>query len=101
MENEYKLMIRLKGAKRVALTFFGIGTLLFAIELLLGDLGTLVFPGLVFIAIAIVVNAIMVLLAFIDLIIKDRLESFFAICILLANIPIAILYAYLLLKYSL
>ena len=100
MENEFRLMIRLKGAKKIAISFFSIGTILFVMELLLGDLGTLVFLGVAFVAIAVLVNSIIVLLAIIDLIRKDRLESFYAICVLLANIPIAALYVYFLIKFS-
>ncbi len=100
MENEHKLMVRLKVAKKTALSFFIIGTILFVMEFLLGDLGTLVFLGIAFVAVAVLVNSIIVLLALIDLIRKDRLESFYAICVLLANIPIAVLYVYLLIKFS-
>ena len=101
MKNEFKLRVTLKVAVKIALSFFVIGTLLFAMQILLGNSGSLLFLGLAFIALAVLVNSIIFLLALIDLIQKDRLESFYAICILLANIPIAVGYAYILLEHTL
>jgi hypothetical protein len=58
MKNEIKLKVTLKGAVKVALSFFVIGTLLFAMQFLLGNAGSLIFLGLAFIAIAVLVNSI-------------------------------------------
>lgn len=98
MENEFQLRIPLQRAVKIAVTFFGIGTLLFTLQLLLGDGGQLIFIGIVFIVIAVIFNSITFILALVDLIQKDRLESFYALCILVANIPIAMGYFYILLE---
>ncbi|MEM7187285.1 MAG: hypothetical protein AAF466_11565 [Bacteroidota bacterium] len=99
MKNEHKLMITLRGAARIAGTFFTIGTLLFLIQLALGQRLSIVFLGLAFIVIALLFNGICALLTLIDLIRKDRLESFCALCILLANLPVAMGYLYMLTYY--
>ncbi len=91
-------MVSLKSAKRIALTFFSIGTLLFLIQLLFSDGFGIAFLGMLFIVIAVAFNSIVLLLLIIDLLRKDLLESFIGICIILANIPIALGYVYILLE---
>ena len=88
-------MTSLKAAKRIAGTSFVIGTLLFLFQLLLGYQLSLGIIGLAYIALALFVNGIAFLLAFIKLIKTDELDAFFAMCILLANLPIAIGYIYI------
>lgn len=57
--------------------------------------------GLFFVVFAILFNTIVLLILLVDLIRKDRLESFYAICIILANIPIAAGYFYITIEYGL
>ena len=89
------LMISLRSAKIIALIFFILGTLLFGMQFLVPDLLSLIGLGLFYILFAILFNGIAALMLLIDLIRKDRLESFYGLCIILANIPIASLYTYL------
>ena len=75
------------------------GTLLFLLSfLLLLLLKPLIGFGLFYLCLAIIFNGIIALLLLIDLIRKDSLESFFGLCIILANIPFAALYTYLILE---
>ncbi|MBX2829546.1 MAG: hypothetical protein KTR22_15385 [Flavobacteriaceae bacterium] len=92
-------VISFRTAFRIALWFFGIGTFLFLFQLLLGEGMYLVFIGIVFLFVAIVFNGFILLILIVDLIRKDILETFFAICVILANIPIALGYTYILIEY--
>ncbi|MDC8004445.1 hypothetical protein POV27_10315 [Aureisphaera galaxeae] len=99
MKDKNKPIISLEVAKRIALIFFSIGTFLFLMQLLLGDGLELVFLGMIFVIIAVIFNGFILLVLVVDLIRKDLLETFFAICIILANIPIAFGYAYILTEF--
>lgn len=101
MKNEHNLIITLKAAVRIAVTFFTIGSVLFVLQFFTHDVIGLAILGLIFIVIAVIFNGITAILIIIDLIKRDRLESFTALCILLANIPIAAGYAYLLMEFNL
>ncbi len=96
MTKEKKLLVSLKSAKRIAFTFFFIGTLLFLIQLLIDDSFGIAILGLVFIVVAVTFNTTILILLIIDLIRRDLLESFYSICLILVNIPIAIGYVYIL-----
>ncbi len=95
------LMVSLRSAKIIALVFFILGTLLFGIQFLVSDLIGLIGLGLFYLCLAIIFNGIIALLLLIDLIRKDYLESFYGLCIILTNIPVAALYAYLIIEFPL
>ncbi|MEL6811934.1 MAG: hypothetical protein AAFP76_11410 [Bacteroidota bacterium] len=99
MKKKNGIMVSLTSAKWIAGIFFCIGTLLFLVQLLLGDSLGIAFLGAIFIVIAIIFNSITLLLLIIDLVRKDLLESFFGICIILLNVPIAAGYAYILIEF--
>lgn len=79
-------------AFKIAAVSFGIGTFIFTGHQLLPE--TMFWPvfGLLFILIASIVNSIAVLYNIVQLIKYDRLETFYAICILCINIPITAIY---------
>ncbi len=91
-------MISLKTAKILALVTFLIGTILFIVQFIFGEGIGITGLGLMFIVVAFLVNTVMFLIAFIDLLRTDHLESFYVMCILLINLPIAIGYAYLIIE---
>ena len=99
MTTKQGLIISFKTTKWMALIFFVVGTLLFLLRGLANNHFIIIILGRVFIAFAAVFNSIILIILLVDLIRKDRLESFYAICIVLANIPIAITYAYIILEY--
>jgi len=101
MKNEYKLMVPQRNAIRIFTVFFTLGSLLFIAQLILGDFVPLAIIGLIYIGIALLFNGIAFLLALIDLIKKDRLESFYSLLLLLLNLPVAAGYAYVLLDMNL
>ncbi len=92
-------MVTLQTAKKIALTFFIIGTLLFGMQWLMKDWFGLVFLGIIFIGIALLVNGIAFIVLLKKLLTEDCLESFFGMCILLCNVPVAFLYAYILINH--
>lgn len=96
MKPKKALTISLTTAKIMALLFFGVGTLLFLLGAITGMDNTIVVFGFLFIVFAIIFNAVVLIILFVDLIRKDQLESFIAIVITLVNIPIAVGYFYLL-----
>lgn len=79
-------------AFKIAASFFGIGTFIFAGHLLLPEAFFWPVFGLIFILIAILVNGIAVLYNIVQLIKYDQLETFFSICILCINIPVTAIY---------
>jgi hypothetical protein len=101
MTTKQGLTISLKSARIIALIFFILGTFLFVVNVFIREDQPLVMLGLFFVVFAVLFNSIILLILLVDLIRKDRLESFFAICIILANLPIAAGYLYLTLEYGL
>ncbi|GAB5401376.1 MAG: hypothetical protein Aureis2KO_29610 [Aureisphaera sp.] len=99
MTTKKNLIVSFKSAKWIAITFFCIGTLLFLIQLLLGDAMEIAFLGMLYTAFAVLFNGTILLFLIIDLIRRDLLESFYGICLILANVPIAMGYVYLLLEF--
>lgn len=91
-------MISLKAAKRVALTTFILGTVLFLLQIIFGEKAGIIGLGLLFILVAFILNSILFLVALINLIKTDQLESFFVMCILLINLPVAAGYTYFILE---
>jgi hypothetical protein len=101
MTTKQGLTISIKSARIIALIFFILGTFLFVVNVFIREDQPLVMLGLFFVVFAVLFNSIVLLILVVDLIRKDRLESFFAICIILANLPIAAGYLYLTLEYGL
>lgn len=99
MSKTQKLMVSYRSAKISALVFFCIGTLLFLLQYFFGRAFGLLFIGFAFVVFAAVYNCILFLLLLIDLIRRDRVESFFGLCLILANLPIAWVYLYILTEY--
>lgn len=87
-------------AKKTALTFFSLGTLLFLIQLITKSEFAFAFFGFVFILIALVYNLIVLIILMVQLIRYNELDTFFSILIILLNIPIAAGYVYILIHFS-
>lgn len=100
MTTKQGLTISFKSARNIALVFFIIGTFLFLINAFTKEHPPIVTLGLFFVVFAVLFNCIVLFILLVDLIRKDRLESFFAICIILANIPIAAGYLYIIIEYG-
>lgn len=100
MTTKQGLTISFKSARNIALIFFIVGTFLFILNAFTNENPPTVMLGVSFVAFAVIFNSIILLILLVDLIRKDRLESFFAICIILANIPIAAGYAYIIVEYG-
>jgi len=77
---------------------FGLGSLLFLVNLLTNNISYFTIIGIIFLALYIISNSIMLLILFINLLIhyKKFQEHFTAIVILLLNIPVAFLFIYFL-----
>lgn len=100
MTTKQGLTISFKWARNIALIFFIIGTFLFLINAFTKEYQPIVMLGFLFVVFAIIFNSIVICILLVDLIRKDRLESFFAICIILANIPVAAGYFYVIMEYG-
>ncbi len=97
-----KSLIRYKNLSQItALTSFVIGTLLFCLFLILKDRVPIVVIGMYYVVIAFTINTIVfsVLLFSIPFFWENRLELFRYCGILLLNIPIVILYFFLVLEF--
>jgi len=93
-------MYKIKAATQFALLFFSIGTLLFLVQLLVGQLSMITFIGYYFVMLAILINVLMLTIQFLILVFKnDKMMTLKSIGILLINIPIAYLYYYTILNY--
>ena len=81
----------------LALISFGIGTLLFGCQLLNSSKEYLLVTGFCYLTFAAVINTIMLFYLIIQLVvdIENQEQNFIRILILLANIPIALLYIYI------
>ncbi len=88
-----------KTARNTAFTFFGIGTFIFLIALVVQDLFAVAILGFIFLVFAIVYNTTAFFILLFELIKYNRLESFFGLCLILANAPIAFAYCYLIINY--
>ena len=101
MTTKQGLTISLKSARTIALIFFIVGTFLFVINVFTNEYPPIITLGLFFVVFAVLFNTIVLLILLVDLIRKDRLDSFFGICNILANLPIAAAYFYLTMEYGL
>ncbi len=91
-------MVSFSFIKHLAFLFFGIGTVLFILGLIVPDPIGIFILGFLFVVIATFISTIFGIILLIDLIKNDRLESFFGLCLLLANVPIAMGYFYILIE---
>ncbi|MEZ4875084.1 MAG: hypothetical protein R2793_06470 [Flavobacteriaceae bacterium] len=88
-----------KKAFRTALIFFAIGSVLFLIQWAAGPQLPLYMLGFLFVVFAVVYNTLLFFILLIRLIKHNELETFFSMLILLANLPIAMGYFYILIHY--
>ena len=88
--------------RTVAIISFIIGTILFSFFLYFGETFIPTMVGLKFIIVAIVLNSILLASNFLTLLINetDRYENLKTCGIILLNIPIAILYFYIIISFS-
>jgi len=100
MSTKQGLTISFNSARIIALIFFIVGTFLFLINAFTKEYPPIVTFGFLFVVFAVIFNSIVLFILLVDLIRKDRLESFFAICIILSNIPIAAGYLYIIMEYG-
>ncbi len=85
-------------SKIIALLSFVIGTILFALQLYFKQSDAFISPGLIFVIIALIINSISLLALTFSLLgsTKRKIEILQTCGIVLLNIPIAILYFYIL-----
>ncbi len=87
-------------SKTIAILSFAIGTILFILQLYRFNSGNLIHTGIIFIMSAVIINTISLLVLLFGLLGNtDKLEILKTIGIVLANIPIAIIYFYLLINF--
>lgn len=81
----------------LTLISFGIGTLLFGSYFLNSSKEVLLVPGLCYLIFATIINTIMLFYLIMQLVIdiENQEQNFIRILILLSNIPIALLYIYI------
>ena len=91
--------MKIRTAFRIAASFFGIGTFIFLGHLMAPETPIWFILGFIFILVAILVNGLAVIGCIAKLIKYDRLETFFSICILLINVPVAAFYLHVVLKF--
>lgn len=89
-------------SKVTAILSFGIGTVLFALQMFFKNADNLIPLGILFIAVAIAINIISLIVILFSMINhpNERLELLKTCGIILLNIPIAILYFYILFRHS-
>ena len=87
-------------SKAIAIISFAIGTILFALQLYFRKSDALIYPGIVYILITIVINFISIMVLVFSLLGKtnNKIEILKTCGIILLNIPIAILYFYILIE---
>ncbi|GER59962.1 hypothetical protein ULMA_20700 [Patiriisocius marinus] len=94
-------MKTIKISAGIALTFFVIGSLLFLLQLVLTDRSTVPVIGFYYVFTAVIINSIVVLTLigklFID---QNYTETLKSIAIILANVPVAIAYTYIVFEYT-
>ncbi|EDM43361.1 hypothetical protein SCB49_01362 [unidentified eubacterium SCB49] len=84
-----------------AIIFFAIGTLLFILQMVTDNFSLLTIIGFYFVVAAVIINCIILLSLIVLLILnKDYPESLKSIGVTLANIPIALLYFYIIIEFA-
>lgn len=85
----------------IALAFFAIGTILFLLQLIISEMNALTIVGFYFLITAIGINCLVALTLIGRFIIdKDHIETLKSLSIILANIPIAFVYVFIIFEYS-
>lgn len=93
-------MNRFKFAKKFALVFFIIGSTLFLIQIMTSELTAITIFGYYYLILSIIINLIFVILLLCTLVLdKNKKETIKSIGVLMLNIPIAFIYAYLVLNH--
>ena len=93
-------MKRYRVCYNVAKLFFFIGTLFFLIQLIIGNITFITILGYYFVQLSILLNAIIVIVLVIGLIIEqNKKETLKSIGIIVANIPVALLYFYIVMEF--
>ncbi len=87
-------------SKSIAIISFGVGTILFALQLYNPSSDVLIGPGIVFIFIATIINIISFLALIFSLLGTKgyRIKTLKTIGVVLLNIPIAVIYFYILIE---
>ncbi|MFD1163861.1 hypothetical protein ACFQ2E_15635 [Hwangdonia seohaensis] len=90
----------INSSKAIAIISFAIGTILFVLQLYFRKSVVFIYPGIIFILIAVIINSILLIALVFSLIgyINQRLELLKTCGLVLLNIPIAILYFYILIE---
>jgi hypothetical protein len=88
---------KLAFSTQVAVYSFSIGTLLFLLSFVFNNNGYLIITGYVYVIIALLINTLILLWLICNLILlkEQRQETLIKILILLANIPIAFFYLFI------
>jgi|SRR6218665_661380 len=86
---------------QTALFSFGIGTLILVTHLLFPKANRIIYCGLVYVVLAAIINILVLLVLLYHFIVTPNYREYFAIkiLILLANIPIAVLYFFIVIKH--
>lgn len=93
-------MINIKLTIKTAILFFSIGTLLLLIQMRVREISTITIVGLYYVVGSVMINLILVVLLIIELIFKEnKISTLKSIGILTINIPITILYYFLVIAY--
>lgn len=86
---------------KTALVFFTMGTFLFFLQIYMGKLTALTVIGFYYLIIAIIINCIFLITLIVKLILdQHRAETVRSIGIILANIPIATAYIFILFEFK-
>jgi len=93
-------MVKIKEAFQFALLFFVLGTLLFVIQLIIGEISIVTIIGLYYVILAVIINVIKLFHQLSILLFrKDKIMTLKSIGVILINIPIAYLYFFIVTNY--
>ncbi len=93
-------MKNIKLTINTAIVFFSIGTLLLLIQIVVREISTITIIGLYYVIFSILINLFLVLLLILKLIFKsNKISTVKSIGILTINIPIALFYYFLVIRY--
>ena len=87
-------------SKKIALVFFTLGTLLFLTQSIIRGLNMVTVIGYYYLYLSVIINLVLVIILTVRLVLgKNKIDTLKAIGILSINIPIASIYAYLVLNH--
>ena len=97
----YQIKNIITTSKSITIISFIIGTILFALQLYFNKSDALIYPGIIFILIATIINVISLIALVFSLLANTnyKLELLKTCGIVLLNIPIAILYFYIIIEF--